>query len=75
MQQTHYLSKVMRLFAKMKKGNDPPLVRVFDGFNGEWLCEIFTPPDDDTSDVNNYNKGIEGIDVMTFCCRRDVHIN
>jgi 16S rRNA (uracil1498-N3)-methyltransferase len=56
MQQTHYLSKVMRLFAKMKKGNDPPLVRVFDGINGEWLCEIFTPPDDDTSDVNNDNQ-------------------
>ena len=56
MQQTHYLSKVMRLFAKMKKGNDPPLVRVFDGINGEWLCEIFTPPDDDTSDVNNGNQ-------------------
>lgn len=46
----------MRLFAKMKKGNDPPLVRVFDGINGEWLCEIFTPPDDDTSDVNNDNQ-------------------
>jgi len=56
MEQTHYLSKVMRLFAKMKKGNDPPLVRVFDGINGEWLCEIFTPPNDDTSALNTGNR-------------------
>ena len=44
MEQTHYLSKVMRLFAKKKKEHDLPLIRIFDGINGEWLCQIL-PPD------------------------------
>ena len=42
--QSHYLSKVMRVFSKKRKS--PPLVRAFDGMNGEWLCEVVLPSQD-----------------------------
>jgi len=54
-EQTHYLTKVMRLFAKKKRtadgdnGNDA-LVRVFDGINGEWLCKVIPPHDTNNQD-------------------------
>lgn len=48
--QSHYLSKVMRVFSKKRKS--PPLVRAFDGMNGEWLCEVVSP----SQDINQGKK-------------------
>lgn len=59
LEQTHYLTKVMRLFSKKKKVRDADpdgaLIRVFDGIGGEWLCRVLEPIDAE-NESNNQNR-------------------
>ena len=65
--QSHYLSKVMRVFSKKRKS--PPLVRAFDGINGEWLCEVVLPSQD-ISQGKKRNRSRDDSPLQAKCIKQ-----
>lgn len=65
--QSHYLSKVMRVFSKKRKS--PPVVRAFDGMNGEWLCEVVLPSQD-ISQGKKRNRSRDDSPLQAKCIKQ-----
>lgn len=56
-EQTHYLTKVMRLFSKKKRSDKRDvLIRVFDGCSGEWLCRLLQPQPSNSDEKKESKK-------------------